>query len=39
MHFAQLADVRTGTGIDVHAFAPGDHVMLGGVRIRARAKS
>ena len=33
MHFAQLADVRTGTGIDVHAFAPGDHVMLGGVRI------
>ncbi len=33
MHFAQLADVRIGTGIDVHAFAPGDHVMLGGVRI------
>jgi 2-C-methyl-D-erythritol 4-phosphate cytidylyltransferase/2-C-methyl-D-erythritol 2,4-cyclodiphosphate synthase len=37
MHFAQAADVRTGTGIDVHAFAPssgiGDHVMLGGVRI------
>jgi len=33
MHFAQLADVRTGTGIDVHAFAPGDHVMLGGVRV------
>ncbi len=33
MHFAQLADVRAGTGIDVHAFAPGDHVMLGGVRI------
>jgi len=33
MHFAQLADVRTGTGIDVHAFAPGDHVMLGGLRI------
>jgi 2-C-methyl-D-erythritol 4-phosphate cytidylyltransferase/2-C-methyl-D-erythritol 2,4-cyclodiphosphate synthase len=28
-----LRDVRTGTGIDVHAFAPGDHVMLGGVRI------
>jgi 2-C-methyl-D-erythritol 4-phosphate cytidylyltransferase / 2-C-methyl-D-erythritol 2,4-cyclodiphosphate synthase len=28
-----LADVRTGTGFDVHAFAPGDHVMLGGVRI------
>src|SRR4051812_11700235 len=33
MHFAQLADVRTGTGIDVHAFATGDHVILGGVRI------
>ncbi len=33
LHFAQLADVRTGTGIDVHAFAPGDYVMLGGVRI------
>jgi 2-C-methyl-D-erythritol 4-phosphate cytidylyltransferase/2-C-methyl-D-erythritol 2,4-cyclodiphosphate synthase len=33
MHFAQLADVRTGTGIDVHAFAPGNHVVLGGVRI------
>lgn len=31
--FASLGDVRTGTGIDVHAFAPGDHVMLGGVRI------
>jgi 2-C-methyl-D-erythritol 4-phosphate cytidylyltransferase/2-C-methyl-D-erythritol 2,4-cyclodiphosphate synthase len=28
-----LGDVRTGNGIDVHAFAPGDHVMLGGVRI------
>ena len=24
---------RIGQGIDVHAFAPGDHVMLGGVRI------
>ena len=28
-----LGDVRTGTGIDVHAFGAGDHVMLGGVRI------
>lgn len=28
-----LRDVRTGTGIDVHAFAPGDHVTLGGIRI------
>ena len=31
--FSQLGDVRTGTGIDVHAFGPGDHVTLGGVRI------
>jgi 2-C-methyl-D-erythritol 4-phosphate cytidylyltransferase/2-C-methyl-D-erythritol 2,4-cyclodiphosphate synthase len=30
---ASLADLRTGTGYDVHAFGPGDHVMLGGVRI------
>jgi 2-C-methyl-D-erythritol 4-phosphate cytidylyltransferase/2-C-methyl-D-erythritol 2,4-cyclodiphosphate synthase len=28
-----LGDVRTGTGIDVHAFSVGDHVFLGGVRI------
>jgi 2-C-methyl-D-erythritol 4-phosphate cytidylyltransferase/2-C-methyl-D-erythritol 2,4-cyclodiphosphate synthase len=33
LHGAALADVRTGTGFDVHAFADGDHVMLGGVRI------
>ena len=33
MRFAALGDVRTGTGIDVHAFGPGDHVTLGGVRI------
>jgi 2-C-methyl-D-erythritol 2,4-cyclodiphosphate synthase len=26
---------RIGSGIDVHAFGPGDHVMLGGVRIAA----
>lgn len=26
-------DIRIGTGFDVHAFGPGDHVMLGGVRI------
>jgi 2-C-methyl-D-erythritol 4-phosphate cytidylyltransferase/2-C-methyl-D-erythritol 2,4-cyclodiphosphate synthase len=25
--------VRLGTGFDVHAFAPGDHVWLGGIRI------
>jgi 2-C-methyl-D-erythritol 4-phosphate cytidylyltransferase/2-C-methyl-D-erythritol 2,4-cyclodiphosphate synthase len=28
-----LTDVRTGSGYDVHAFGPGDHVTLGGVRI------
>ncbi|MEP7030315.1 MAG: bifunctional 2-C-methyl-D-erythritol 4-phosphate cytidylyltransferase/2-C-methyl-D-erythritol 2,4-cyclodiphosphate synthase [Pseudolabrys sp.] len=33
MQFAALGDVRTGTGIDVHAFGPGDHVIIGGVRI------
>jgi 2-C-methyl-D-erythritol 4-phosphate cytidylyltransferase/2-C-methyl-D-erythritol 2,4-cyclodiphosphate synthase len=33
MQAAQLSDIRTGTGIDVHAFGPGDHVMIGGVRI------
>lgn len=26
-------DIRIGTGYDVHAFGPGDHVMLGGVRV------
>lgn len=26
-------DVRTGTGFDVHAFGPGDHIVLGGVRV------
>lgn len=30
---AELPDVRTGTGFDVHAFGPGDHVMLGGVAV------
>ena len=33
MQFASLGDVRIGTGIDVHAFGPGDHVTLGGIRI------
>jgi 2-C-methyl-D-erythritol 4-phosphate cytidylyltransferase / 2-C-methyl-D-erythritol 2,4-cyclodiphosphate synthase len=32
-HAAAFADTRTGSGFDVHAFAPGDHVMLGGVKI------
>ena len=26
-------DIRTGTGFDVHAFGPGDHVMLCGVAV------
>jgi 2-C-methyl-D-erythritol 4-phosphate cytidylyltransferase/2-C-methyl-D-erythritol 2,4-cyclodiphosphate synthase len=30
---AALGDIRTGNGFDVHAFADGDHVMLGGIRI------
>jgi len=33
MQFAALGDVRIGNGIDVHAFGPGDHVTLGGIRI------
>jgi len=33
LHLASLSDIRTGNGFDVHAFADGDHVMLGGVRI------
>lgn len=28
-----LGDVRTGVGYDVHAFGPGDHIWLGGVRV------
>jgi len=28
-----LGDVRTGTGYDVHAFGPGDHVMICGLRV------
>jgi 2-C-methyl-D-erythritol 4-phosphate cytidylyltransferase/2-C-methyl-D-erythritol 2,4-cyclodiphosphate synthase len=26
-------DIRLGNGFDVHAFAPGDHVILNGVRV------
>ncbi len=33
LHLAALPDIRTGNGFDVHAFADGDHVMLGGIRI------
>lgn len=28
-----LGEVRTATGFDIHAFGPGDHVVLGGVKI------
>lgn len=31
--WAALSDVRAATGYDVHSFADGDHVWLGGVRI------
>jgi 2-C-methyl-D-erythritol 2,4-cyclodiphosphate synthase len=27
------AEVRVGQGFDVHAFGPGDHLVLGGVRV------
>ena len=33
LHCAALGDVRVGNGFDVHVFADGDHVMLGGIRI------
>ncbi|MCC6889935.1 MAG: bifunctional 2-C-methyl-D-erythritol 4-phosphate cytidylyltransferase/2-C-methyl-D-erythritol 2,4-cyclodiphosphate synthase [Hyphomicrobiales bacterium] len=32
-HPSNLGDIRTGFGFDVHQFAPGDHLWLGGVRI------
>jgi 2-C-methyl-D-erythritol 2,4-cyclodiphosphate synthase len=32
-NMAGVVDIRVGQGLDVHAFGPGDHVMLGGVRI------
>ena len=28
-----MSSIRIGQGVDVHAFGPGDHVMLGGVRV------
>ena len=33
LKFANLSDVRTGFGFDVHRFDHGDHVMLGGIRV------
>lgn len=29
----QMAETRSGIGYDVHAFAPGDHLWLGGVKV------
>jgi 2-C-methyl-D-erythritol 4-phosphate cytidylyltransferase/2-C-methyl-D-erythritol 2,4-cyclodiphosphate synthase len=29
----ELSDIRMGQGFDVHAFGPGDHVWLGGLKI------
>ncbi|WP_082735898.1 bifunctional 2-C-methyl-D-erythritol 4-phosphate cytidylyltransferase/2-C-methyl-D-erythritol 2,4-cyclodiphosphate synthase [Polycladidibacter stylochi] len=31
--FAALADIRVGTGYDVHAFEAGDHAMLCGIKV------
>ena len=28
-----MSDIRIGHGFDVHAFGPGDHIVLGGVRV------
>ena len=33
MNSDNLPRLRIGQGFDVHAFGPGDHVMLGGVRV------
>jgi 2-C-methyl-D-erythritol 4-phosphate cytidylyltransferase/2-C-methyl-D-erythritol 2,4-cyclodiphosphate synthase len=30
---ARLGDIRVGQGFDVHGFAPGDHVMICGIKI------
>ena len=30
---SRLGDVRVGQGFDVHAFGPGDHVMVCGIEI------
>ncbi len=31
--FAALGDIRTGQGLDVHAFGPGDHIWLCGIKV------
>lgn len=33
LFLTRLGDIRTGTGYDVHKFAPGDHVWLCGVQV------
>ncbi len=33
LKLAALSDIRAGFGFDVHQFADGDHLMLGGVRL------
>jgi 2-C-methyl-D-erythritol 4-phosphate cytidylyltransferase/2-C-methyl-D-erythritol 2,4-cyclodiphosphate synthase len=33
VHAQHLADVRTGTGFDVHTFGDGDHVWLAGLKV------
>lgn len=33
LEFLARGDVRTGSGFDVHAFADGDHVTLGGIKV------
>ena len=38
INMADLGDIRIGQGFDVHAFEPGDHVILCGVKIPFRAK-
>jgi 2-C-methyl-D-erythritol 4-phosphate cytidylyltransferase/2-C-methyl-D-erythritol 2,4-cyclodiphosphate synthase len=30
---SELSDIRMGSGFDVHAFGPGDHVVLGGISL------
>jgi len=37
-NFTDLPDIRVGQGFDVHAFEPGDHVILCGVKVPFTAK-
>ncbi len=38
LNLADLPDIRVGQGFDVHAFEPGDHVILCGIKIPFTAK-